>query len=94
LSLSTLVERYFYSPLQEDEEEQKKENARIDSAAAFVRTDHFPEFKDHLEKLRKSCEPKAGQPESMLYQCGVRDGIDKVLDHLNDLVEKVKEKYE
>jgi hypothetical protein len=91
LAISTLVARYFYDPLKNDE---AKDRAFAASAAAFIRTDYFPEFRSHLEKLRKASEPRPGQEGQMLYQCGVRDGIDMVLNHLNDLLNKVKETHE
>jgi len=94
LALSNLVERYFYRPLKEDEETTEKDRALAANAAAFMRTEYFPEFRSHLEKMRKANEPRPGQEGQMLYQCGVRDGIDMVLNHLNDLVEKVRETHE
>jgi len=94
LALSTLVARYFYDPLKNEEEVVEKDRALAASAAAFIRTDYFPEFRAHLEKLRKANELRPGQEGQMLYQCGVRDGIDMVLNHLNDLLNKVKETYE
>jgi len=86
-----LYRRYFLGKSDEDDEAEALKQGRIASIAEWVSRSFYVEFRRNLGVIRKNNEPKPGNQEQMLYNIGVRDGIDIVIELLSRLEQEVKE---
>lgn len=79
----------FFGTAEEEEEEIRQDELEVTmqraAASEFTHSTHYETFKSWLEIASKENEPRPGVQEDMLYQCGLRDGIRLVQDHLAEL---------
>jgi hypothetical protein len=83
----------FFNPAKEDtEEEVHKAAERLACILDLVsRPGYKSEILDWLEDQVRVTRVIPGPHENMLYQSGMRDGYESVLDHLKRLHEMAKE---
>lgn len=82
------MERWFPSPEQQAEElaaERDRIGFEIERAREFLKVPYMADFVKWLTEERRRVEPTVGQPEEMVYRTGVRDGVQLVIDRLDEL---------
>lgn len=91
--MKSVLSRWF--PTAEEEREAERQMRQAEAATRervgeFLRTAFMADFKSWLGNARRQVEPRPGDPENMLYNMGVRDGVQLVIDHLDSLSDVLK----
>ena len=89
--MSSLFERYFIQPLEEEADERLALKEQAAAISGFVSHPYFEKVLERLAKLEYENRTQPGPAENMLYQTGVRDGIEKARLELESLVAHVRE---
>jgi hypothetical protein len=86
--MSRLLNRWFPSPEQQAEEarlEREKLGFDLERTREFLKIGYMADFRRWLNQTRKRVEPTVDEPGEMVYRTGMRDGVQLVIDRLEEL---------
>ena len=90
----TLFEKYFPTDEGKEDERVKAElDCIVASLATVVASPGWPEFRARIERLAEICDVRPGPENSMLYQCGLRDGVRSILDLMKSVENELRREY-
>ena len=84
----TIRSRWFPTAQEEADEIARERQAaafQSERISEFLKVGFMEDFKKWLSTTRRRVEPRPGDPQDMLYNTGVRDGVQLVLDQLEEL---------
>lgn len=87
-----LAERYFGTAKERVLgvfQRRQQEAFQRERVGEFLNVAYMVDFKKWLSKARRTAEPVPGEQHMMSYACGMRDGLQMVLDRLTVLEQQL-----